>query len=627
MSALSYELHAAPSALLRSELHALVITYVRAAGGEYLPLSYYGHMVWDYSPYLLHAARPITDKQIFWDKTPSEWIESMKSAISAFTFRKPTNGVRLDPGSIPKRAITLNAFVKWCSASRIKRFQDVRAFDLSRYVQKLREDGLTDRSIQSHVGLLRKVYEMRMFMIDSFTSEAISALAFDQIGSLWDEEFDKERKTAVIPLGEATRLFSAALEHLDKAEALLALRDELEEDWLAASTTITRKNWGSTVKRERIRESGFRDVYEFESAVGDIRTAAYIVLAQSTGCRVHELGDARVGCVYSEKIDGDTYWWLKSTTRKIGNGPQRWLAPEISDRMIKILEWHSAPLRREIAAELARAKMQIAISISESDRAKLATYILDLEINADRLFLSKSATRIGSTDTKAHNKQLKAFAHRRNLRFEFPLATHRFRRTYAVIVVNLNKGARIDLLTLQHHFKHASILMAEWYADLSETDKELLDLIDVETDYFDLALIDHWMESSTPLAGGFGARIKSYPGRHHQPIFFKTRREFMESIRDDMNIRSTGHSWCLADAQDCGGRGLFEPPRCSDCANGVVDDHFSDVWENLRTQQTELTKMDDIGPGGREKAKRSLAAVEAVLAKLVPEEMEALDDE
>lgn len=626
MSVLSYELHPTPSALLTSELDALVITYVRASGGEYLPLSHYGQMVWDYTPYVPHAARPNTDKKILWDKTPSEWVESMKGAISAFTFRKPPDGLRLDPATIPKRAITLNAFAKWCSAARIKKFQDVRAFDLARYVQKLRDDGLTGRSLQSHLTLLRKVYEMRMFMADSFTSDAISAIGFEQFGPLWDADFDRERRTAVIPLDEATILFSAALEHLENAELLLALRDDLDADWLAANATISRKRWGDTVKFARVRERGFRDVNDFESAVGDIRTAAYIVLAQSTGCRVHELGDARVGCVYSEEIDGDTYWWLKSTTRKIGNGPQRWLAPQIAYRVIKILEWHSAPLRQEIAAELARVKTESAISMSASDGAKFAAYIIDLERNVDRLFLSKFSNRIGSTDTKAHNKQLRAFAQRRNLRFKLPLATHRFRRTYAVIVVNLNKGARIDLLTLQHHFKHASILMAEWYAELSETDKELLDLIDVETNYFDLALIDHWMESSTPLAGGFGARIKSYPGRHHQPIFFKTRREFIESIRDDMNIRSTGHSWCLADGEDCGGRGLFEPPRCGDCANGVVDDHFSDVWENLRTQQAELTKMDDIGPGGREKAKRTLAAAESVLAQLVPVEKEAFDD-
>lgn len=616
----SYQSHAAPALLAGSELNALVMTYVMTPGGISLPLSYYGDQVWDYTLYFPHAARGQSDKEIRWEKTPTEWVESLKGVAAAFTHRKRPDGNRLDPATIPKRIVTLNAFAKWCSALGIARFQDVGSFDLSRYIQKLREDGVVDRTLGAHIGLLRRVYEMRKYLPDSFTVDAVKALSFDQVGPLWEPGASKDRKTDLIPLAEASRLFSASLEHLDKAEFLLTLRDELDADWLAAKAHMDRKSWGEAVKAKSVRNAGFKDAYQFESAIADLRTAAYIVLAQSTGCRVHELGDIRVGCVYSEVLDGVTYWWLKSSTRKIGDGPDRWLAPEIAQKVVKILEWHSAPLRQLIESELECIKRLIEEVVSESDKAKLAARILDLERNSDRLFLSESSGSATSTDTKAHNKQLAAFARRRGISLDSPLTTHRFRRTYAVIVVHLNKGARIDLVTLQHHYKHASVLMTEWYAALPETDKELFDLIEQESDCFDLALVDHWMDPSTPLAGGFGARLKVYPGRHHQPLFFKTRREFVESIRDGLNIRSTGHSWCLADSQDCGGRGLFEAARCGDCANGVVDDYFLEVWSNIRTQHAELIELPDIGPGGREKAKKSLAAAEAVLAQLTPDE-------
>lgn len=597
------------------------MTYVMTLDGVSLPLSYYGDTVWDYSPYIPHAARGQADKEIRWEKTPSQWIDSLKSVAAAFTHRKRPDGIRLDPATIPKRIISLNKFVKWCSASGIARFRDVSAFDLSRYIQKLREDGVVDRTLGAHISLLRRVYDMRIYLSDSFTGDAVKALSFDQVGPLWEPEAAKDRQIELIPLVEASRLFSASLEHLDKAEFILTLRDELDADWLAAKAQMDRKSWGDAVKAKTVRNAGFKDVYEFESAIADLRTAAYIVLAQSTGCRVHELGDIRVGCVYPEVLDGETYWWLKSATRKIGDGPERWLAPEIAQRVVNVLEWHSAPLRQLIVSELESTKRQSDEAVSESDRAKLATRILELERNSDRLFLSWSSGSATSTETKAHNKQLAAFARRRGIGLDSPLTTHRFRRTYAVIVVHLNKGARIDLITLQHHYKHASVLMTEWYASLPETDKELFDLIEQEGDYFDFALVDHWMDPSTPLAGGFGARLKAYPGRHHQPLFFKTRREFVESIRDGLNIRSTGHSWCLVDSQDCGGRGLFEAARCCDCANGVVDDYFSEVWSNIGTQHAELLELPDIGPGGREKAKKGLAAAEAVLAQLTPGEI------
>lgn len=406
----------------------------------------------------------------------------------------------------------------------------------------------------------------------------------------------------------------------------MRLRDELESDWLLASESMDRKYWGEKVKGPRVRQAGFEDVYEYESALADIRTAAYIILALTTGCRVHELGDIRVGCLYQEIVDGETYWWLKSSTRKIGDGPERWLAPAIAERAVTALLWLSAPLRQQISLELAFAREQAQNPMSDSERAKLAVKTLELERNSSRLFLSASGGSVTSTETKAHNKQLKAFAIRKGLQFATPLATHRFRRTYAVIVVHLNKGARIDLVTLQHHFKHASVLMTEWYAGLSDTDKELYDLIENETDQFDFALVDHWMEVETPLGGGLGKRIKNYPGRLHQPMFFATRRDFVNSIREGLNIRSTGHSWCVADAQDCGGRGLFEAPRCDDCASGVIDDNFTDVWRNLQLQHEELVELSDIGPGGREKAKKILAAADRVLAQLVSVDSEVIDD-
>ncbi len=620
MSALSYQNHSAPTRLPRSERDLLVMTYVKTVDGSSLPLSYYGDMVWDYTPYFPHAARGKWDKEIQWQKTPPEWIESLKGAISAFTYRKPPGGVQLDPATIPKRSITLNAFAKWCSASGIQRFQDVRAFDIARYLQKLRDDGVVDRTLAAHISILRRVHEMRAFLADSLNAEAAAALRFDQVGALWEPGAAEERRTELIPLRDAARLFSAALAHLNMAEDILCLRDDLDADWRVASTRVSRHHWGDTFKKPRVRQAGFKDAHEFESALADLRTAAYIVLAQSTGCRVHELGDIRVGSVYSEVIDGETYWWLKSATRKIGDGPERWLAPEIAQKAVTILERLSEPLRQGVADELAVVEDEYLAAESEIGRARLAARILELKRNSTRLFLSESSRGAVSTDTKAHNKQLQAFARRKGIHFESPLSTHRFRRTYAVIVVHLNKGPRIDLVTLQHHYKHASVLMTEWYAALPETDKELYELIENETNYFDLALVDHWMEEATPLAGGLGKRIKAYPGRHHQPMFFKSRRAFVESIREGLNIRSTGHSWCLADARDCGGHGLFEAPRCGDCANGVIDDQFSDVWRNIRAQHIELIEMPDIGPGGQEKAKKSLAVADAVLAQLIPNE-------
>ncbi|QKM44051.1 site-specific integrase [Ralstonia solanacearum] len=602
-----------------AERDALIITYVRGPDGVVHPVSRYGEMVWDYTPVFPHAARGDTDKKIKWEKAPPEWVDSLKDTVATFTSVRRPGGTVLDPASMPKRFITLNAFAKWCSKNGIAKFSQVTPFHLAMYVQKLRNDGSVDRTVSAHVNLLRRVYQMRAHLADSFTPEAARELSFNKLGPLWEPGADELRRTELIPMKEAAALFSAALVVLENADQVITLREELHASWEACRNKVKRKHWVDKIQRKQLFEAGFPDWYAFASRLMDIRTAAYIVLATTTGCRVHELGDIHVGCVYKEIIDGTPYWWLKSSTRKIGDGPKRWLAPQIAYKAASILERYSEPMRNQLRQQLEELQRRYAVEPSASaEKGRLANEIVEIRRNVDRLFLSENADGvITSTDTQAHNKQLVAFAKRAGVTMSSKLTTHRFRRTYAVVIVRLNKGVRIDLATLRQHFQHGSMLMTEWYLELSDTDRELLELVEEEGDIFDMALVSHWLEPATPLAGGLGARIKAYPGRHHQPMFFRSRKEFIESIRDGLNIRSTGHSWCLAEGADCGGRGLFESVPCTDCGHGVIDESHIPVWAALREQQQELTTCEDIGIGGRAKAEKALHVANQVLETLL----------
>lgn len=196
-----------------------------------------------------------------------------------------------------------------------------------------------------------------------------------------------------------------------------------------------------------------------------------------------------------------------------------------------------------------------------------------------------------------------------------PLTTHRFRRTYAAVIVRLSKGVGIDLVTLQHHMKHASLLMTEWYTELTDVDVDLLDMIDEEVQLFDTQLFTGWMEPDAPIAGGLGLRIKTYRAGQ-MPLMFKSHGAFINSIRSGLSIRGTGHSWCLAEEDGCGGQGLFEATRCGDCGNGVLDHHHVPIWTSIAEQQQEILRCKDIGEGGVKKAKDALEKAQAILDKL-----------
>lgn len=624
MTFVLYEDCPTPASLADAERDALVMTYTRGPDGIVHPLSRYGDPVWNYLPLFPHAARGDSDKRIEWTKAPVEWVPLLKETLGTFMRVRRPGGLRLDPATLPKRFVTLNAFAKWCSSNGITRYSQATPFDLVRYVQKIRAEGVHDRTLLHYVGLLRRVYDMREHLTDSFTALAAREISSQKLGPLWEPDADEARRTELLPIPEAAALFTAALDVLNDADRVLDICDELEQDWSAQRGRRGRKQWGEYVKRPAVMAAGFKDVYAFESRLMDIRTAGYIVLAQSTGCRVHELGDAKVGCVFQEEIDGVSYHWFKASTRKIGDGPARWLAPEIATRAAAVLERHSAPLREQLKARLIELEAEYTkLDAHETRRASLAAEITEIKRNVDRLFLSAGPDgRIASTDTKSHNKQLNAFARRMGIVLGSPLHTHRFRRTYAVIAVRLNKGIRVDLVTLKEHFKHASVLMTEWYASLSDADRELLGIIDDEVDLFDGALVDHWLHPETPLAGGLGARIKAYAGRHHKPIIFKSRKAFLESIRDGLSIRATGHSWCLAEGSGCGGQGLFEATRCADCGHAVIDDSHVPIWQGIRAQQQELLALDDIGPGGRQRVSDALSKAEEVLGSLIGTELE-----
>jgi len=612
MSLALFEVRQQPCTLPTLEKGRLYITTVPSPSGEIVGLSRYEEPLWNYAPLIPHAARERTEKEIDFRKAPSEWWTSLKDVVAVFTTRKPPGGVRYAPQTVCKRAPTLFAFAKWCSSKGIHSFNQVRPFDMAQYISHLRSRKIYDRTLANHLSTLKRVYEMRADLVDAFNESVHKEL---RVGPLWEPHATEERRTAAIPLRAAEQLFQAARDVLQKAEGALALRDRLEDSWCEAESRISRKHWGNTVKMNAVREAGYKDVYEFESLLVDIRTATYIVLGITTGCRVHELGDIRSGCLYSEVIDGETFLWLSSHTRKEGDRPDRWMAPEIATVAVRILERCSEPIRARVRSALRDAE-RMYCSCSEAEAPELAAKIVNLRQNVDRLYLTEDVNGVVSIANKSHNKQLRAFEKRHGIQLETALATHQLRRTFAVAVVHLNKGVHVDLHTLQWQLKHASMVTTEGYAKLPGTDHELLELIEEESDYFDLTLVNHWLDGSTSLSGGLGRRIKAYPGRDHQPIYFATRKEFVDSIRDGLSIRSTGHSWCTNEGRDCGGHGLYEYEVCGQCNSGVIDETFTDVWIALREQNTELTSAEDIGPGGRARAAKLVEASNKVLADL-----------
>jgi hypothetical protein len=196
---------------------------------------------------------------------------------------------------------------------------------------------------------------------------------------------------------------------------------------------------------------------------------------------------------------------------------------------------------------------------------------------------------------------------------DWALATHQFRRTFAANVANHVLG---DLIYLKHHYKHWSIDMTALYALNTQQELELFDEVLQAVREKKIRIIEHWLDDDCMVIGGAATGVKAFKAKYRLETV-ATRKKLAEDTSDLVNIRATGHGWCLASDAGCGGQGLYEPTRCLDCRNGVIDSSHVPVWRNILVQQRELlVSAADCGPSGSRRIQRDLAHAEKVLGDL-----------
>ncbi|KMJ52826.1 hypothetical protein ACG97_11570 [Vogesella sp. EB] len=169
-----------------------------------------------------------------------------------------------------------------------------------------------------------------------------------------------------------------------------------------------------------------------------------------------------------------------------------------------------------------------------------------------------------------------------------------------------------DLLFLKEQFKHSSIYMSQLYGANPRQDPALYDDILTELMQYKTKVVAQWLEKDEPLAGGAGRKIMEL--RAHD---FKNRTELIAETSRRVNMRSTGHSWCLAQDEGCGGSGIYAKGSCSTCHNGLIDSRFVPVWQEAYRHHKELlTDAEALGPGAMKRVNEDLAKAAKILTDL-----------
>ncbi len=415
---------------------------------------------------------------------------------------------------------------------------------------------------------------------------------------------NSQNKTPLIPDDVFAALFRSAWDVIQGADGILDLRDEMTRI-LVGNANVSRTT-SKERRNKRLCELGFEGGNaKLKASLLDIRTAAYIVIASVSGCRNHELAFLRTNAYYSTEDDeGERYWWMRSKSTKTGEGAAEWMIPEAAITALKVMERWAAPYQVALRSQIERLR-----AVNPLDPR-----IAEGEEHLDALFVGEDYSKgkqVRTLPVSQWNEQLRAFADRVSVEWE--LTSHQFRRKFANYAARSQFG---DLRYLKQHFKHWSMDMTLGYA-LNEA-QEMTLYLEIEDELDDLkeTVVSEWLDSSTPLAGGYGQSIMDWRSRGESIVLFRSHAHMVKSIAQSTAIRSNGHAWCTADDNLCAGNTL-ERTRCAGgCGNAVIGAQHAFIYQGLHDHLSTLLSADDIGKGGRARVQRDLDRCADVLRSL-----------
>lgn len=561
----------------------------------------------------------------------------------------------------------LRRLVGWMMEEDIGTFSALTPQHCARFATHLASVNLHATTVASVLGLMTSYYELGAHLVDRIPRypwllESGGTTSLARAGRQPRLQSWTQAQTEVIPHRLMSKLVSTALDYIEsRSEVLLTLRDQLtayESYRFEAAESTHRKlhpegfssvcsseakyirlktyHRRPTNERKLLADHGYQRRKQASIDLLHLRTACYIVCAAFSGMRDSELASLEVGCFTEKKgYEGETFHWLRGTTYKLmpEPTPAEWMVPAVVGKAVDVATRLGAP-ERAIIDDRIRIMERVVNDpyLDEPSRIKLKMEIDRGRRNRNALLLSyRHRGRVTALGRDCARRPLSAFAKMAGLTVEqqdldgitnrdrvrlgetWPITPHQFRRTFAVYVARHVLG---DVRYLREHFKHWSLDMTLYYARFdSRVDRSLVDNIITERDELQSLIVQSWMHPHSNLSGEGGRRIVAFRSRGE----LKTVRDmpdFCRKLGESVFIRGTGHSWCMASGNGCGGQGLYDAVRCTSCGEGVIDSTHIEIWTGIRQQQIDVLQCPDLGTPSRQRCIDHLRKAEAVLADL-----------
>ena len=593
------------------ERDALIITATKV-DGEWVILSRYADDIWHLDGFTSNQSS--YHRRLDFSRVPSAFRAVVKAMLYRYVLRGREGAGRPKGSTTVKLFNDAMPFLRHLEMLKLERLSAVTPMICTAYVavckthlQPKRSKGkaLSPSGLKSRFKGVETFYELSQYTDDPMPQHPWPETSGKAMAGL-NGENSRSGKTPLIPDDVFCTLFGEAHHLVERGHQVLNLRAEL--DTLAVQSNALSVEGLIWAKNRHLRISGWEGGLQvFNKAVINLRTACYIVLASTSGCRNHELANLQSGAERrTEDDEGIIYHWMRTRSEKTDAGIHDWMIPEAAARALRLLERWSTPYQAMIAAEIVQRRRANPLDpqIAEARKHRHSLF-LGVTSSADNQVRTLSSATWGSS--------LKAFVKYCGLSWK--LTSHQFRRKFANYAAHSRFG---DLRYLKEHYAHWSMDMTLGYA-LDDGWGQHLDLelyadIEAELDDIKVDVVDNWLGDKS-LAGGYGQALHHWQRNPQNLLIFKDRASMVKSIAESSAIRSNGHAWCTADNDGCVGNTL-DRTRCGDCNNAVIDARHGPIYLRQYNDLKELLHCQDIGEGGRQRIERDLKRCRDVLIQL-----------
>lgn len=596
--------------LSESERDNLIVTIVRVDGNSVV-VSRYGDDNWQIND--LPNNRSSYRRRLDFIRVPVPFRAVMKAIVFRYLRRGRAGQPKPKGATLSGFLDSTMFFLRYLVSLKIGHFSEVTPIILAGYAAERREFRKSNGKPLSQGSLLNCFLAVEtLYEFSQHTHDALPMLPWPgtspkaMAGLTGDNSPLKQGgKTPLMPDAVFCTLFEKASEKVQKGKVLLDLRD--------AVAIVDKDRKGAThdfnyARNLRLVALGWKGgLAKLNQELNVLRTACYILLASTTGCRNHELANVQSGSHRrTEDDEGTLFHWMRSRSDKTDAGICDWMIPDAAVRALRLMERWAEPYQANIADEItARRKVN-----------PFDPEIANAQKHRHALFLGMSGRKNNQVRTfslTAWNGALKSFAKKSGL--DWSIASHQFRRKFANYVAHSRFG---DLRYLREHFAHWSMDMTLGYAMDeswgSHLDLDLYDEIQKEYEDIKLGIVDGWL-GDDPLAGGYGSSINQWKRDPINLALFKDHKAMVISIAESTAIRSNGHAWCTADNDGCVGNTL-DRTRCGGCNNAVISRGHLGIYRQLYNNLKDLLKCRDIGESGLVRVLRDLERCREVFIKL-----------